>query len=274
MGTLFVIVKNVVNGELHILHYLKNSRQKPCCILLVYDIYSIELYGFKTRQCVHAAEVKMDDDIILLGIQGFSLEHEKTLQTYSRRTLIYIRESTNYEKCPNLKNKMHMWYALKSRPKICVKHQYIIRTSWHTKNSPSTHRGTNIRLERLHVVGNGYRHHGRHQKNDYSYHLRRIYDKWTKFEQDHLLDQTVDFVTWRRKNGSNIIMSILYHVYTNNCCLLESVEEANYLLGYHSPVVVTLMKTTRTKKGQLQYKTGRNTDHNYCWKVWPNVIGS
>jgi len=48
--------------------------------------------------CIQEAEIKMDDDISLLGIQGFSLELEKTSQMYSRRTLIYIRESMNYER--------------------------------------------------------------------------------------------------------------------------------------------------------------------------------
>ena len=35
--------------------------------------------------------------------------------------------------------------------------------------------------------------------------------------------------------------SILDHVYTTNCRLVESVEEAEYVFGDHCPVIVTLM---------------------------------
>ena len=35
------------------------------------------------------------------------------------------------------------------------------------------------------------------KKNDNSYHLKRIYNKWAKFEQEHQLVQMVDFVTWQ-----------------------------------------------------------------------------
>jgi hypothetical protein len=59
--------------------------------------------------------------------------------------------------------------------------------------------------------------------------------------------QMVDFLTWRRTNGNRIIESILDHVYTNNCGLIESIEEGNHFFGDHSPVVVTLMKTHKNK---------------------------
>jgi FMN phosphatase YigB (HAD superfamily) len=56
----------------------------------------------------------------------------------------------------------------------------------------------------------------------------------------------VDFATWQRTNGNQIISSILDHVYTNNISLIESVEEAGYVVGDHCPVITTLTRRSRS----------------------------
>jgi len=65
----------------------------------------------------------------------------------------------------------------------------------------------------------------------------------------------VDFATWQRMNGNQIINSILDHVYTNNISLIESVEEAGYVLGDHCPVITTF---TRRSQSLTKSKTVRD----------------
>ena len=79
------------------------------------------------------------------------------------------------------------------------------------------------------------------KRNDASYHLQRLYDEWNTFEQESQLVQTVDFTTWQRTNGNQIVSSILDHLYTTNWGVFESLEEGEYVFGDHCPVIVTLM---------------------------------
>jgi hypothetical protein len=172
-------------------------------------------------------------------------------------TLIYIRESINYERMSQFeKEDAHVICIKIPAENMCLASIYRTYKLTH-KNSHLAAIEEQISvlnhfmLLGMDIIIMGDVNLDYKKKNDYSYHLRRIYDEWTKFEQDHQLVQTVDFVTWRRKNGSHIIESILDHVYTNNCSLIESVEEADYLLGDHSPVVVTLMKTHKNKASMM-----------------------
>ncbi len=84
------------------------------------------------------------------------------------------------------------------------------------------------------------------KRNDVSYHLRHLYEEWITFEQEHRLLQMVDFATWQRPDGNQIISSILDHVYTNNISLIESVEEAGCVVGDHCPVITTLTRRSQS----------------------------
>jgi exonuclease III len=202
--------------------------------------------------CIQEAEVKVEDNVNLLQIQGFSLEIEKTSTTFSRRTIMYIKNHISYERMSHLeKEDAHV---------ICVKLQkYNICLASVYRTYKLTHKASHKEAieEQIGILGAlldtgadtlivgdfnlDYR-----KRNDVSYHLRHLYEEWITFEQEHQLLQMVDFATWQRTNGNQIISSILDHVYTNNISLIESVEEAGYVVGDHCPVITTLTRRSRS----------------------------
>jgi exonuclease III len=88
---------NVCLGIFHKMHFVKTAIKENEIDIL----------------CIQEAEVKVEDNVNLLQIQGFSLEIEKTSSTFSRRTIMYIKDSVSYERLSHLeKEDAHI---------ICVK---------------------------------------------------------------------------------------------------------------------------------------------------------
>jgi len=236
---------NVCLGIFHKMHFVKTAIKENEIDIL----------------CIQEAEVKVEDNVNLLQIQGFSLEIEKTSSTFSRRTIMYIKDSVSYERLSHLeKEDAHI---------ICVKLlKYNISLASVYRTYKLTHKASHIEAigEQIGVLGTlmnagadtiimGDFNLDFKKKNDVSYHLRHLYEEWIVFEQEYQLLQMVDFATWQRTNGNQIINSILDHVYTNNISLIESVEEAGYVLGDHCPVITTL---TRRSQSSTTSKTVRD----------------
>ena len=130
---------------------------------------------------------------ILQKIQLVNLELKKTSQTYSRRTLIYIRERLNYERMSQFEEEdAHVICIRMPAKNICIASKYQTNKLTHKNNHISA-------IEEQISVLNCFMSMGMDtvilgginlnykKKNDYSYHLRKIYDEWTKIEQEHQL---------------------------------------------------------------------------------------
>ena len=71
---------NVCLGAKYKKHHIK-------CLL---EEHSIDIL------CIQEAEIKQDDDVSLLDIQGYTVEIEKEIQMEKRRTIIYVKNSIKY----------------------------------------------------------------------------------------------------------------------------------------------------------------------------------
>ena len=75
------------------------------CLGILHKMYLVKTFILEHNidiLCIQEAEVKMEDNIDLIHIQGFSLEIEKTSGNFSRRSLLYIREEITYERMVRL----------------------------------------------------------------------------------------------------------------------------------------------------------------------------
>ena len=193
---------NVCLGILHKIHLIKR-------FLIENDINIL---------CVQEAELKEGDNISLINIQGYSLEVEKTSAIFKKRSLIYIKDNIRYQRSSdNERENTHI---------ICIKlvdNNLKLASMYRTYKLTHTVNHKDALAEQIAVLNDfmatggdtlimgdinlDYR-----KRYDPAYHLRPLYEEWSKFEQEQQLLQMVDFTTWQRTNGNNVVQSILDHV--------------------------------------------------------------
>ena len=201
---------------------IKTKQIKICtwnvCLKILHKIHLLKMFVVQNEidiLCIQEAEVKPDDNIELINIRGFSLEIEKASIQYSRRTLVYVKDSIKYQrKALCQKEDAHIICIILLDNNVGLASTYKTHKLTHKEDHKPAMGEQITDLDDFMASGmdtliKGDINLDYRKRNDLSYHPKQIYEQLKKFEQEHQLLQVVDFTTWQRTNGGHVVQSIL-----------------------------------------------------------------